>query len=123
ARPRGLDARLRLVLAMFAIVWLARAGAAPVVTPILSWVPLIDHTLFFRYATPGWLFALIVLAAFALDEWWRREKQSPVPVAVLCLIATGFAVAAAWPLVAPRLSAPAIGWRPVASVAGGVAIM
>jgi hypothetical protein len=122
ALGRGRERRLRIVLAIFAVVWLARAGAAPGVTWLLSRIPLIDRTLFFRYATPGWLLALTVLAAFALDDWRRGLKQRPLLAGALSALAAVAALSAAWPLVASRLAVPAIGWRPVTSVAGSVVI-
>jgi len=116
AMGRGRERRLRIVLAVFAMVRLARAGAAPGITRLVSLVPLVDHTLFFRYATPGWLLALTVLAAFALDDWRRGLRPRPMLAGVVCVFGAVAALWAAWPLIAPRLAVPAIGWRAVASV-------
>ena len=113
---RSSHGRLRILLACWVgIAWAKSLGIQPI-QGIMNFLPLLRRTAFFRYSDPSWIFALVVLAAFGLDELsaghrdgvgdglrdGRLHAQQSVPLRrrypfafVIALLV--LAVAAAWP--------------------------
>lgn len=89
----GRDERpLRVALAAFIVVALARTFGQPAISHMLNAVPLLGRVAFFRYADPAWELALCVLAAFAVADMQKLPVLVwPRLVAVLAafLIALG----------------------------------
>ena len=84
-----------LLLAWILLAWAKTFGVQPV-TAVMNHLPLIRQANFFRYAPPSWSLALIILAAFGLDDFrkytpgWREAFGI-----VMSLLAVGIALA--WP--------------------------
>ncbi len=93
AAHRGLKL---LLLAWILLVWAKTFGVQPVMA-LMNFVPLLKKAMFYRYAAPSWELALIILAAFGLDDFrdnnsgWRRAFGIAI-----CLLLIGTALA--WPL-------------------------
>ncbi len=86
---------LRLTLVAWVAVCLARTYGLTPVVDVLAHVPGLRMTAFYRYATPTWELAVVVLAAFGLDDIARR--RTPFRALALAVAAVGVAcVAAAW---------------------------
>lgn len=62
------DRWLRLGLLLWVILALSVTFGVPILDHVLELVPGISHTAFYRYAPPSWELALIVLAAFGIDD-------------------------------------------------------
>lgn len=59
---------LRLLLAAWIVLVLAKCGDVPVVTAVWNAIPMIRHAHFCIYSSDTYAFCAIVLASFALDE-------------------------------------------------------
>ena len=88
---------LKVLLAGWVLIcWAKTYGVQPVMG-LMNFIPLLRQTQFYRYSQPSWIFALIVLAAFALDDFLKGSPRRRVPFAMaLGLIIIG--VALGWPL-------------------------
>ena len=100
ARGTGRQTGLRRVLGAWLVLSLLKAAGLPVVTQAFNLIPFVRQTMFYIYASPGWEFALALLAALALDDL-RRGHAPPerrlLAIVMGCLLATVLAVALAWP--------------------------
>ena len=84
-----------LLLAWIVLAWAKTFGVQPVMA-IVNHLPLLRQAGFFRYSPPSWELALIVLAAFGLDDFRERAPSRRWAFAIaLGLLAIG--IAAAWP--------------------------
>jgi dolichol kinase len=88
---------LKILLAGWVLVcWAKSYGVQPVMA-LMNFIPLLRETQFYRYSQPSWIFALIVLAAFALDDLATRDPRRRVPFGIgLGLLVLGAALG--WPL-------------------------
>ncbi len=92
ATHRGLKL---LLLAWIVLAWAKTFGVQPLMA-IVNHLPLLRQAGFFRYSPPSWELALIVLAAFGLDDFRDRPPAKRWAFAIaLGLLAIG--IAAAWP--------------------------
>ncbi|MFC7474600.1 hypothetical protein ACFQS7_09565 [Dankookia sp. GCM10030260] len=94
---------LRLLLAGWIAVHLARTAMVPGITQLVGSIPLMDVTAVFRYSPPSWEMAAIILAAFALDAWQRQGRLGWQAIGLpllAVLLALGLALAAASGIVA-----------------------
>lgn len=88
---------LRLLLGGWVVLAVAKTFALPVVTSALNHIPGMSLVAFFRYANPTWTFALVLLAAFALQD--LLDAQLPetawlyAAVAGLSVVGVGYFVA------------------------------
>lgn len=93
---RSTNSRLRILLACWiGIAWAKSLGIQPV-QGIMNFIPLLRRAAFFRYADPSWIFALVVLAAFGLDELSSVPPRRRYPFAIALGLLT-CAVGVAWP--------------------------
>ncbi|MHB1710023.1 MAG: hypothetical protein ACYCV7_01270, partial [Acidimicrobiales bacterium] len=69
------DRGLRLGLGLWVLIALLRTFGFPPVVHLLALVPGLRLTAFYRYADPSWELAVVVLAAFGLDDIARRLTQ------------------------------------------------
>ena len=84
-----------LLLAWILVAFAKTFGARPIMA-LMNPIPLMRQTAFFRYAPPSWELALIILAAFGLDDFLSHAPSKRRPF----LIVTGLlaiSVAFAWP--------------------------
>ncbi|HEV2395740.1 MAG TPA: hypothetical protein VGS27_02200 [Candidatus Sulfotelmatobacter sp.] len=87
---------LKILLVGWILVAFAKTFGVQPITGLLNHLPLMRQTVFFRYAPPSWELALIILAAFGLDEFRKRMPALLGPFAItMSLVAIG--VALAWP--------------------------
>lgn len=84
---------LRCLLLAWCVLALGRTAGVPGVSQFVNAVPLITETMFFRYAAPSWELAVIVLAAFAVDDW-RCGAASGRAVLLAAVVAFGTGAAA-----------------------------
>jgi hypothetical protein len=93
---KSADRGLKLLLLIWVLLcWTRNFGVQPI-TAIINHLPLLDRALFFRYAGASWILALIILAAYGLDEFRGtapRRRNGFVIVMILLLVC----VALAWP--------------------------
>lgn len=109
----GRERRIRRVLLGWCVLALGRAAGVPGITQLVNAVPLLGETMVFRYAAPSWEMAVILLAAFALDDWQRRavSKRAVLTAAGVAFVAGAAAVVAARPFIASLLQrAPQVVW-------------
>ncbi len=93
---RSTHGRLRILVACWVgIAWAKSLGVQPI-RGIMNFIPLLRRAAFFRYADPSWIFALVVLAAFGLDELSSLPPRRRYPFGI-ALAMLGLAVGAAWP--------------------------
>lgn len=64
---------LRYVLAAWLVLTAMKAEGVHAVSKLIDIIPLIKQTMFFVYASPGWWFALTLLAAIAIDGYSRQR--------------------------------------------------
>jgi hypothetical protein len=84
-----------LLLAWILVAFAKTFGVRPVMA-LMNPIPLMRQTAFFRYAPPSWELALIILAAFGLDDFLTHAPAKRRPfLIVMGLLA--IAVALAWP--------------------------
>jgi hypothetical protein len=67
-RPTA-DSGLRMLLALWIVITLAKALGLPGVTWLINQVPLIGITMFPNYVAPSWSMATVILATFAFEDW------------------------------------------------------
>lgn len=91
-RERG----LKIVLAVWIAIALAKSYGIQPVMVIMNHIPLLVDAAFFRYSPPSWEFAVIVLAAFALEDLRFRARSILWPT-LLCAGLLGFSVYTNWP--------------------------
>jgi len=84
-----------LLLAWILLAWAKMFGVHPVMS-LMNHLPLMRQANFFRYAPPSWSLALIILAAFGLDDFTnntpRRRGAFGVTIGLLVV-----GIALAWP--------------------------
>jgi len=81
---------LRNLLAIWILIFAARTFNIPPFPDLLRLVPPLDYVVVFHYCEPSLELCGTVLAAFALDDWWRGVARKAALVACL----TAFAMAA-----------------------------
>ena len=88
---------LKIILVGWVLIcWAKDYGVQPLMG-LMNFIPLLRQTQFYRYSQPSWIIALIVLAAFALDDFRQKAPGRRVPFGIVIgLIAIGIALA--WPL-------------------------
>ncbi len=125
--PRGLKF---VLLAWILLAW-AKTFGVPPVAGLMNHIPLMRQTNFFRYAPPSWELALIILAAFGLDDFLNRTPEWRKPFGIaMGLLAIGIALAlpqrAFWerpPAFVPfgfLLLGVSVGWVLVGMLAAGL---
>ena len=93
---KSADRGLKLLLLLWVLLCWARNFGVQPVTVVINHLPLLNRALFFRYAGASWIMALIILAAYGLDEFrgaTPRRRNSLAVVMILLLVC----VALAWP--------------------------
>jgi hypothetical protein len=87
---------LKFLLLAWILLALAKTfGVRPVVA-LMNYLPLMRQTNFFRYAPSSWELALVILAAFGLDDFRNRTPGQRWPLGItMGLLAIGIALA--WP--------------------------
>ncbi|WP_419728435.1 hypothetical protein [Lichenicola sp.] len=93
-RTGGRHRALRWVLAGWLLASLLKSAGMPRVSQAFDLIPLIRQTMFYVYASPGWAFALSLLAALGLDDL-RRGQGPPVRRMLLVGAACGLLAARA----------------------------
>jgi len=96
----GLQSRtplwLRLLLPFWvALAWAKTFGVKPVVT-VMNHVPFLLETAFFRYSPPSWIFCLILLAAFGVEELRDRNPRLKAPSLITGAL-LAYVIHVAWP--------------------------
>lgn len=101
---------LKILLLVWVLMSWAKSFGVQPVQWILNHVPLLGQAAYYRYSPPSWTFALVVLAAFGLDEFRARtpKRRAAFLGAGICV---ALAVGLAWPQRAfwgrtPALSLP-----------------
>lgn len=84
-----------LLIAWVALAWAKTFGVKPVME-LVNDVPFLLQAAFYRYAAPSWELCLIILAAFALDEWRHRKLRLIIPVLV-SLAVFAWCIYLVWP--------------------------
>jgi hypothetical protein len=84
-----------LLLAWILLAWAKTFGVQPL-TGLMNHIPLMRQANFFRYAPPSWSLALIILAAFGLDDFRNNTpgRRSAFGITIGLLV---IAIALAWP--------------------------
>ena len=83
---------LRLALAAWIVIGLGRLVGVHWALDLVNAIPGVHSTAFYRYASPSWEFAVVVLASLGLDDLVRRSAPRLVVVAaggalaLLCLL-------------------------------------
>ncbi|MGD0178476.1 MAG: hypothetical protein ABSC15_01580 [Terriglobales bacterium] len=93
---RSSDRGLKLLLlAWILLAWAKTFGVQPL-TGLMNHIPLMRQANFFRYAPPSWSLALIILAAFGLDDFRNNTpgRRSAFGITIGLLV---IAIALAWP--------------------------
>jgi len=94
-RPSSNRGLRYLLISWILLTWARTFGIQPVMA-ILNHVPLLDHAVFSRYASPSWILAFAILAAFGLEDFRNhppsRWKSFSVLIALLSVC-----LALAWP--------------------------
>jgi hypothetical protein len=127
SKPRGLKF---ILVAWILLAWAKTFGVLPVMR-LVNHIPLMRQTIFFRYAPPSWELALIVLAAFGLDDFLNRTPGGRKPFGIaMGLLAIGIALAlpqrAFWERPRPfvpfgfLLLGVSVGWALVGMLAAGL---
>lgn len=121
-RERG----LKIGLAVWVLIGIARTfGVGPALT-LVNLIPGVKSTAFFRYAPASWELALVVLAAFGIEEVAQRKRLLVIATAATgMLIAIAIAYHDAQPALRSVLGAPhnrawaiaSAGWGAVTVVA------
>ncbi len=85
---------IRLLLAGWMLVCLARSFGVPVLTEAVDSLPLLGLSWFFRYAPPSWALSAAILAALAMDDLCRSGHTSVRALLAAIGLATCAAVGA-----------------------------
>jgi hypothetical protein len=87
---------LKFVLLVWILLAWAKTFGVPPITTWMNHIPLMRQTNFFRYSSPSWDFALIILAAFGLDDLRDHSPRLSTAFAVVIGLLT-IGIALAWP--------------------------
>lgn len=93
-----------LLIAWVALAWAKTFGLKPVME-LMNHIPFLLQTAFYRYAAPSWELCLIILAAFAIEEWRYRKPALRLPL-LIALVSLLWSIYLAWP------ARPVWGWDP-----------
>lgn len=97
----GRDRGLKILLAGWVVVALAKSAAMPGLTELVNLLPGVPLMMFHRYIAPTVAFAVCVLAALALDDWRSGRWRAPFRTAAVAAGGVGLAGAVvlvlAWP--------------------------
>ncbi len=98
ARCRG----LRIALGLWVLATMSKTFGVATVSHLLNHLPAFHDLAFYRYSQASWELAVIVLAAFGIDDLARRSVRPVVIVGagVAALGVVAWAGAQAWPVVA-----------------------
>lgn len=97
----GLMSRRDRPLALMLALWLAISigktfGVQPIAMAV-DLLPFMKQTLFWRYSSPSWEFALIVLTGFAFEDLRQNRARGAVPfVATVAVVAVAAWFASPW---------------------------
>lgn len=102
---------LAWLLSVWCFLALARTFGFPPALTVLNVLPGLPEIAAFRYLAPSWELALVLLAAFGLEELYKRGTAIPTKslwctsfaIAVLWLIAAALVIAAGIPVRVPAL--------------------
>ena len=96
ARCRG----LRIALALWVLAAMSKTFGVATVSHLLNHLPGFHSIAFYRYSQSSWELAVIVLAAFGIDDMARRSLRPVVIVGagVVSLGAIAWAAGQAWPV-------------------------
>jgi hypothetical protein len=106
AAPRN----LKYLLFLWFLLWQLRVFGAPVISGLISALPIVHMIDVERFAEPSCDFAIILLAAFAIDGWRRGERLPIGIISILGASILAIAVVCALPVIAAlRLRMPVFG--------------
>ena len=96
ARCRG----LRIALALWVLAAMSKTFGVATVSHLLNHLPAFHSIAFYRYSQASWELAVIVLAAFGIDDMARRSLRPVVIVGagVVSLGVIAWAAGQAWPV-------------------------
>ena len=117
------DRALRIALATWVLVGLARTfGVGPFLT-LLNLIPGVKSTAFFRYAPVSWELAVVVLAAFGLEDLMVRRSLRHLFVAGgAIVVAAAIAYREAQPALRDVSSAPHVHSTALAALAWAISV-
>jgi hypothetical protein len=97
ARCRG----LRIALGLWVLAAMSKTFGVTTVSHLLNHVPAFHSIAFYRYSEASWELAVVVLAAFGIDDMARRAVRPVVVVGAgaVSLGVIAWAAAQAWPVV------------------------
>jgi hypothetical protein len=98
ARCRG----LRITLGLWVLAAMSKTFGVTAVSHLLNYLPAFHSIAFYRYSQASWELAVIVLAAFGIDDLARRSLRPVIIVGagVVSLGVVAWSAAQAWPVVA-----------------------
>ena len=114
---------LRLGIGAWVALCLLRTYGYPPVLHLMSHLPGIRSTAFYRYSNPSWEMAVVVLAALGMDDIARTLTRRWVLATGVVITAglAGWAAVTAWPLLTDTVSqSPGVGPKPHAYVVGSL---
>jgi len=91
---------LRLALGLWVLVAMSKTFGVTVVSHLVNGLPGFHSIAFFRYSQTSWEFAVIVLAAFGIDDLARRRVHPGLIIGggVTALGCVAWAASQAWPV-------------------------
>jgi hypothetical protein len=95
-RSKSAHRGLKILLLVWILLAFAKTLGVPPITAWMNHIPLMKQTNFFRYSPPSWEFALILLAAFGLDDF-RNKSPRLLPAFALVIGLLTIGIALAWP--------------------------
>jgi hypothetical protein len=95
-RSKSAHRGLKMLLLVWILLALAKTFGVPPITAWMNHIPLMKQTNFFRYAPPSWEFALIILAAFGLDDF-RNNSPRLLPAFAFVIGLLTIGIALGWP--------------------------
>ena len=104
ARCRG----LRIALGAWVLATMSKTFGVATVTHLLNHLPAFKSIAFYRYSEASWELAVIVLAAFGIDDMARRHLRPAVIVGagVAALGTVAWAAGQAWPVLTTATGYP-----------------
>jgi hypothetical protein len=104
SRCRG----LRIALGLWVLAAMSKTFGVATVSHLLNHLPAFHSIAFYRYSQASWELAVVVLAAFGIDDMARRSLRPVVIVGagVVSLGVIAWAAAQAWPVVAAATGYP-----------------
>lgn len=78
---------LRIALAVWVVVGVARTDGWHPAMDLINAIPAMSNTAFYRYGNPSWSLAMVVLAAFGMQDLAR--KRQPAKTALAVVVAAG----------------------------------